>query len=167
MFSICLRTMPGPLSRTVTRNRLSSVWSSSTWRSGRMPASSQASSELSTASLTVVSSALRGLSNPSRWRFLAKNSETEISRWLAAIDSAVAGLRALPLEREELTSEDAECAAEERSEPEPTPGPPCASVPVWLDLLPSSAVSAFSSSANRNGGGSLCFLGGMSGSIGA
>ena len=49
--------------------------------SGRMPASSQASSELSTASLTVVSSALRGLSKPSRWRFLAKNSLTEISRW--------------------------------------------------------------------------------------
>ena len=37
-------------------------------------ASSQASRELSTASLTVVSSALRGLSNPSRCRFLAKNS---------------------------------------------------------------------------------------------
>ena len=50
--------------------------------SGRMPASSQASSELSTASLTVVSRALRGLSNPSRWRFLAKNSLTEMSRWL-------------------------------------------------------------------------------------
>ncbi len=44
--------------------------------SGRMPASSQASSELSTASFTVVSSALRGLSKPSRWRFLAKNSLT-------------------------------------------------------------------------------------------
>jgi hypothetical protein len=58
--------------------------------SGRMPASSQASSELSTASLTVVSSALRGLSNPSRCRFLAKNSLTEMSRCLAAIDSAVA-----------------------------------------------------------------------------
>ena len=61
--------------------------------SGRMPASSQASSELSTASLTVVSRALRGLSKPSRWRFLAKNSLTEMSRWLAAIDSAVARRR--------------------------------------------------------------------------
>ena len=65
-----------------------------------MPASSQASRALSTASLTVVSRALRGLSNPSRWRFLAKNSLTEMSRWLAAIDCsrgspagvAVAGL---------------------------------------------------------------------------
>ncbi len=38
-----------------------SMW---TQISGRMPASSQASSELSTASLTVVSSALRGLSKP-------------------------------------------------------------------------------------------------------
>ncbi len=64
--------------------------------SGRMPASSQASSELSTASLTVVSSALRGLSKPSRWRFLAKNSLTEISRCLAAIDWAVARFGAAP-----------------------------------------------------------------------
>ena len=57
--------------------------------SGRMPASSQASSELSTASLMVVSSAFEGLSKPSRWRFLAKNSETEISRCFEASDSAV------------------------------------------------------------------------------
>ena len=63
--------------------------------SGRMPASSQASSELSTASFTVVSRALRGLSKPSRWRFLAKNSLTEISRWAAAIDWAVARVRRL------------------------------------------------------------------------
>ena len=65
-----------------------------------MPASSQASSELSTASLTVVSSALRGLSNPSKCRFLAKNSLTEIVRCLAAMDCAVAfrRLRGRPLE---------------------------------------------------------------------
>src|ERR1019366_617803 len=55
-----------------------------------MPASSQASSELSTASFTVVSSAFAGLSKPSRWRFLVKNSLTEISLCLVAIDSAVA-----------------------------------------------------------------------------
>ena len=61
--------------------------------SGRMPASSQASRALSTASLTVVSRALRGLSKPSRCRFLAKNSLTEMSRWLAAIDWAVARRR--------------------------------------------------------------------------
>ena len=68
--------------------------------SGTMPASSQASSELSTASLTVVSRALRGLSKPSRCRFLAKNSLTEMSRCLAAIDSAVArrGARSAALE---------------------------------------------------------------------
>src|SRR5689334_19312534 len=53
-----------------------------------MPASSAASSALSTASLTQVRSALRGLSNPSRWRFLVKNSETEISRWRAPISTA-------------------------------------------------------------------------------
>ena len=58
--------------------------------SGRMPASSQASSELSTASFTLVSSALRGESKPSRWRFLAKNSLTEMSRWPAASVWAVA-----------------------------------------------------------------------------
>jgi len=55
-----------------------------------MPASSQASSELSTASFTVVSSALAGLSKPSRCRFLVKNSLTEISRWRDAMVSAVA-----------------------------------------------------------------------------
>ena len=54
-----------------------------------MPASSQASSELSTASLIVVRRAFEGLSNPSRWRFLTKNSETEISRWPLASVSAV------------------------------------------------------------------------------
>src|ERR1700722_1943565 len=57
-----------------------------------MPASSQASSELSTASFPVVRSALAGLSKPSRWRFLVKNSLTEISRCRVAIDSAVARL---------------------------------------------------------------------------
>src|SRR5436189_5354984 len=62
----------------------------STCRVGRMPASSQASSELSTASLTVVRRALAGLSNPSRCLFFVKNSLTEISRCFEAIDSAVA-----------------------------------------------------------------------------
>ena len=72
------------------------------------PASSQASRELSTPSLTVVSSAFEGLSNPSRWRFLAKNSETEMSLCRPAISLAVmrawlgerlpdAGFRALGL----------------------------------------------------------------------
>src|SRR5688500_6057862 len=53
-----------------------------------MPASSDASSALSTASFTQVRSAFRGLSKPSRWRFLVKNSETEISRWRAPISTA-------------------------------------------------------------------------------
>ena len=74
--------MPGPLSCTPILNRLAAVGSMWTQISGRMPASSQASSELSTASLTVVSSAFRGLSKPSRWRFLVKNSLTEISAFL-------------------------------------------------------------------------------------
>src|SRR5579863_1694413 len=89
--------MPGPLSSTMTRKRdgwlgdgAGATSTISTRMSGRIPASSQASSELSTASFTVVSSALAGLSNPSRWRFLVKNSLTEISRCREAIDSAVA-----------------------------------------------------------------------------
>ena len=96
---ICWRTMPGPLSMTVTRKRVAwlaatgassplDATSSVTTTSGRMPASSAASSALSTASLTQVSRAFRGLSKPSRWRFLVKNSETEISRWRAPISAA-------------------------------------------------------------------------------
>src|SRR5215510_14386321 len=98
MRGMCWRTMPGPLSVTVMRNLL--AWlgatgspfhttSSVTVTSGRMPASSQASSALSTASFTQVKSDLRGLSKPSRCRFLVKNSETEISRWRAPISTAV------------------------------------------------------------------------------
>src|SRR5438874_13451996 len=56
--------------------------------SGRIPASSHASSALSTASFTHVSKALRGLSKPRRWRFLVKNSDTEMSRWRAPISTA-------------------------------------------------------------------------------
>src|SRR5262245_10824110 len=58
-----------------------------------MPASSQASRELSTASLTAVSRAFLGLSKPSRCLFFAKNSLTDMSRCLAAMDSAVAARR--------------------------------------------------------------------------
>src|SRR5947207_4592408 len=96
---ICWRTMPGPLSVTVTRKRVAwlagggadpllGATSTLTTTSGRMPASSAASSALSTASFTQVRSALRGLSKPSRWRFFVKNSETEISRWRAPISAA-------------------------------------------------------------------------------
>src|SRR5262245_18601617 len=91
--------MPGPLSVTVIRKRdawlagggapFSPTISSFTSTSGRMPPSSHASSALSTASLTQVSSALRGLSKPSRCRFFVKNSETEISRCRAPISTAV------------------------------------------------------------------------------
>src|SRR6266849_4713583 len=91
---------------TVTRNRVAwlaggggvpslATTSTLTTTSGRIPASSEASSALSTASLTQVSRALRGLSNPSRCRFLVKNSETEISRCRAPIstaETAAAGL---------------------------------------------------------------------------
>src|SRR5262249_32266982 len=90
---------PGPLSVTVTRNRVAwlaggggapspAATSTLTVTSGRRPASSAASSALSTASLTQVRIALPALSKPSRWRFLVKNSETEISRWRAPISTA-------------------------------------------------------------------------------
>src|SRR5438477_8631998 len=92
--------MPGPLSVTVMRKRVAwlagggvppplAATSTLMTTSGRIPASSQASSALSTASLTQVRSALRGLSNPRRWRFLVKNSATEISRCRAPISTAV------------------------------------------------------------------------------
>src|SRR3989441_773151 len=90
--------MPGPVAMTVTRKRVAwlaggcapllGATSTVTTTSGRMPASSAASSALSTASLTQVRSAFRGLSKPSRWRFLVKNSETEMSRWRAPISAA-------------------------------------------------------------------------------
>src|SRR5262249_24466261 len=101
MGGICWRTMPGPLSLTVTRKRV--AWLAggaaplldATARvattSGTEPAPSAASRALSTASFTQVRSALRGLSNPRRWRFLVKNSETEISRWHAPISAAETG----------------------------------------------------------------------------
>ena len=94
--------MPGPLSSTMTTKRPSPfVRSPSPFAprarsrtsiaiSGRIPASSQASSELSTASLIVVRSAFDGLSKPRRCRFFVKNSEIEISRCFDAICSAVA-----------------------------------------------------------------------------
>src|SRR3989338_3020335 len=47
--------------------------------SGIMPASSDASSELSTASLTAIKSDFVGLSKPRRCLFFSKNSLTEIS----------------------------------------------------------------------------------------
>src|SRR6266540_1342013 len=98
---ICWRMMPGPLSATVIRKRLAwlggsggsplATASTLTTTSGRIPASSQASRALSTASLTQVSSAFRGLSKPRRCRFLVKNSDTEISRCRAPISTAETG----------------------------------------------------------------------------
>src|SRR6185503_14521725 len=99
MGGICWRTIPGPLSITVTRKRVAwlagggaapllDATSRVTTTSGRIPASSAASSALSTASFTQVRRAFRGLSKPRRCRFLVKNSETEISRWRAPISTA-------------------------------------------------------------------------------
>src|SRR4030095_3894558 len=84
--------MPGPLSSTPIRYLFSEISAMSTAIVGRMPASSQASRELSTASFTVVSRALAGVSNPRRCLVLVKNVLGEMSRCLWAIDSAVARL---------------------------------------------------------------------------
>src|SRR5262245_33538258 len=65
--------------------------------SGRISASSQASSALSTASFTQVRSAFRGLSKPRRWRFFEKNSETEISLCFAPISTAVTAFSFFPI----------------------------------------------------------------------
>jgi len=54
-----------------------------------MPASWQASKELSTISFITISKAFAGLSNPSKCLFFSKNSATEISRCSLAISSAV------------------------------------------------------------------------------
>ena len=78
----------GGLARGRRRAAVGATASTLTTTSGRIPASSHASSALSTASFTQVRSALRGLSNPRRCRFLVKNSETEISRWRAPISTA-------------------------------------------------------------------------------
>ena len=95
-FATWLRTMPGPLSVIARRKRSSASSSMTTEISGRIPASSQASSELSTASLVAVRRALAGLSKPRRCRFFWKNSATEISRWRRPIVSAVSRLRDVP-----------------------------------------------------------------------
>ena len=81
--------MPGPLSSTTMRKRVSSNWMSSTFTSGKTRASSQASRALSTASFTAVRRALRGLSNPNKCRFFSKNSAMEISRCFLASSSAL------------------------------------------------------------------------------
>src|SRR5215472_12023244 len=93
MSGICFLTMPGPLSWTPILYRLGPVASTGTQSSGTMPASSQASRELSTASLTAVRRAFLGLSKPSRCLFFAKNSLTDMSRCFAAMDSAVTARR--------------------------------------------------------------------------
>jgi len=60
-----------------------------TMTSGRMAASSHASSELSTASFTPMMSDFTCESNPRICRFLSKNSETDISFCFFASSSAI------------------------------------------------------------------------------
>lgn len=93
MRGICWGSIPGPESCTLTRYLESVTRTIFTHISGRIPASSQASSELSTASFTVVNNAFRGLSNPNRCLFFAKNSLTEISFCALAIDAESARRR--------------------------------------------------------------------------
>ena len=83
--------MPGPLSSTTTTKRSSvpDLADLDEDLEGCGPLAGV--SALSTASFTQVRRALRGLSKPRRWRFLVKNSETEISRCLDAMLWAVSG----------------------------------------------------------------------------
>ena len=89
MCGICFLTMPGPLSSMMSLHSPSSWFLISTWISGGMPTSSQASSALSTPSLTLVMSALVELPNPRMCLFRSKNSATEISFCFFARSSAV------------------------------------------------------------------------------
>ena len=89
---ICFLRMPGPLSCTPTLKHPGVVGWMWTQISGRIPASSQASSELSTASLIVVSRALRDCRNRAGGGSWQKLAHRDIAR-LAAIDSAVARRR--------------------------------------------------------------------------
>ncbi len=147
IFGIWGRTIPGPLSSTRTRNRSSVISWIEMRSSGRMPASSHASRALSTASFTVVRRAFWGLSKPSRWRFLVKNSEMEISRCFAARLWAVSRVRRVVVAPSPVTP------AGGSSGPAVTPagacGPavsaaPCPSPPVLVDLFPLSREGAAS-----------------------
>ena len=59
--------------------------------SGRIPASSQASSALSTASFDAGEERLAWIVEAQQMAVLVKNSETEISRWRAPISAADSG----------------------------------------------------------------------------
>jgi hypothetical protein len=65
------------------------TFSTSMWISGRIPASSQASSELSTASLRVVKTALVPEENPTCWRFFEKYSAVELEVILEATSEVI------------------------------------------------------------------------------
>jgi len=88
-FGMAFLTIPGPLSSTLTRNSSFSVLSTVTTISGSTSASSQASKELSTASLMPMISAFDWESKPNMWRLRSKNSETDISFCFFASSSAI------------------------------------------------------------------------------
>ena len=91
-FGICSFTIPGPLSSTVRiRFGAGEAVFISIKRSGRIPASSQASSALSTASLIVVIRDRCSESNPSICLFFSKNSAMLIDFCFSASFSAIGG----------------------------------------------------------------------------
>jgi hypothetical protein len=91
----CFR-IPGPLSSTAILYSHFEVSSISINIVGSIIASSQASSELSTASFTAVIKTLVWLSKPRICLFLSKNSATEISFCSLAILSAIDWLNEVP-----------------------------------------------------------------------
>ena len=80
--------MPGPLSSTVTRKTSLPSLRTETRMSGKTSASSQASRELSIASLMVVMIPRVGESKPSMCLFFSKNSATLMLRCFLASSSA-------------------------------------------------------------------------------
>ncbi|MFO0672262.1 MAG: hypothetical protein U0235_21985 [Polyangiaceae bacterium] len=79
IFGIRGFTMPGPLSSMATRKRFSLTPAISTF-DRREDAGLFASVERVVDGLLTVVRSAHGLSKPRRWRFLVKNSLTEISR---------------------------------------------------------------------------------------
>ena len=90
--------IPGPLSSVCNSimSFLVSTFEIFTIISGKIRASSQASNELSTASLTAVMIERGRESNPRKCLFFSKNSEIAICFWLLAILFAMPAMRITP-----------------------------------------------------------------------
>ena len=89
VLGICSLTMPGPLSSIIIATLSPPASSMLTMISGSIPASSHASRELSTPSLTAVSRLRGAESKPSICLFFSKNSAILMARCFFASSSAI------------------------------------------------------------------------------